>query len=61
MRPIDALADLRRYEQAGLAGVLAELPRTGRPADISPSGTGADRATGLPGADRQGTAHHPLE
>lgn len=51
----------RRYERQGLAGVLAEAPRTGHPADISPSGPGADRATGLSGTDRQGVAHHPLE
>lgn len=51
----------RRYEQKGLAGVLAEAARTGRPAEISPSGPGADRAAGLPGADCKRTAHHPLE
>jgi hypothetical protein len=42
----------RRYEQGGLEGVLAEAPRTGHPAEISPPGARADRATGLPGADR---------
>lgn len=26
----------RRYEQQGLAGVLAEAPRTGHPAEIPP-------------------------
>lgn len=51
----------RRYEQKGLAGVLAEAPRTGHPAEISPFGPSADRATGLPGADRQRAAHYPLE
>lgn len=51
----------RRYEQAGLEGVLVEAPRTGHPTDISPSGTCADCATGLSGAHRQGAAYHPLE
>jgi hypothetical protein len=51
----------RRYEESGLESVLAEAPRTGRPADISPSGTRPDGATGLSGAHRQGIAHHPLE
>lgn len=51
----------RRYEEAGLEGVLADAPRAGHPADISPSGARTDCATGLPGTRRQGIAHHPLE
>ena len=42
----------RRYEQAGVEGMLAEAPRTGHPGAISPPATGADRATGRPRADR---------
>lgn len=42
----------RRYEQAGLESVLAESPRTGRPAGISPCGARADRAAGVFGAGR---------
>ena len=42
----------RRYEQAGLEGLLAEAPRSGHPIEISPSGARPDRATGLSGADR---------
>lgn len=41
----------RRYEQAGLAGLLAEAPRVGHPLEISPSAARATRATGLSGAD----------
>jgi hypothetical protein len=42
----------RRYEQAGLPGVLTEASRTGHPTDISPSGARANRPTRLPGASR---------
>lgn len=39
----------RRYEQQGLAGVVARAPRTGRPLRISPPATGPDCPIGLPG------------
>jgi Winged helix-turn helix len=39
----------RRYEQAGLKGLLAEAPRPGHPAEISPPAACPDRATGLSG------------
>jgi hypothetical protein len=42
----------RRYEQAGLKSLLAEAPRTGHPLEISPPAARANRATGLPGANR---------
>lgn len=42
----------RRYEQAGLEGLLTEAPRAGHPIEISPSGARPDRATGLPGTGR---------
>ncbi|MBV8607371.1 MAG: helix-turn-helix domain-containing protein [Singulisphaera sp.] len=51
----------RRYEDSGLPGLLAPPHRPGRPARISPPATGRDRPTGLPGTDRQGLAHHPLD
>lgn len=51
----------RHYEEKGLARALAEAPRIGHPAEISPSGPGTDRPTGLLGANRQGAAPHPLE
>jgi hypothetical protein len=51
----------RRYEEAGLEGVLAEVPRAGHPIEISPPATRPDRAIGVSGTDRQGTAHYPLE
>jgi hypothetical protein len=41
----------RRYEQAGLAGLLAEASRVGHPLEISPSAARTTRATGLFGAD----------
>jgi len=41
----------RRYEQNGLEGLLAEAPRLGHPAEISPSAAGATRAVGVSGAD----------
>ena len=50
----------RRYEQAGLAGLLAPSHRSGRPERISPPAAGSDHPTGLPGAGGQGAAHHPL-
>jgi Winged helix-turn helix len=37
----------RRYEQAGLAGVLKRMPRTGRSLRISPPATGTDGSAGL--------------
>jgi hypothetical protein len=51
----------RRYEDSGLPDLLQPPQRAGRPARISPPATGADRSVGLPGADRQGFAHHPLD
>lgn len=51
----------RRYEEAGLEGVLAEMPRAGRPIEISPPATGSDCAIGVSGTDRQGAAHYSLE
>jgi hypothetical protein len=42
----------RRYEQAGLEGVLAEAPRSGHPIEISPPAARSDCATGLSGAHR---------
>ena len=50
----------RRYEDSGLPGLLAPPRRPGRPARISPPPARPDRRTGLPGAGRQGPAHHPL-
>src|SRR5262245_59782712 len=41
----------RRYEQHGLAGLLADAPRPGRPWEISPLAACPDRRPGLPGAD----------
>src|SRR5271166_5652047 len=51
----------RRYEDAGLPDLLEPPQRAGRPARISPPATRPDRSTGLPGAGRQGLAHHPLD
>jgi hypothetical protein len=51
----------RRYEAAGLEGVLSEAPRLGRPQAISPPPAGSSRGLGVPGAHRQGFAHHALE
>jgi Homeodomain-like domain len=51
----------RRYEGSGLPDLLAPPQRAGRPARISPPPAGSDRSIGLPGADRQGLAHHPLD
>jgi hypothetical protein len=52
----------RLYSQLGLAGLLADgrQGRSGRSVRISPPAEGADHRTGLPGADRQGLARHPL-
>src|SRR5262245_33075274 len=50
----------RRYEQGGLAKLLLDDLRPGRPWEISPPAARPDRPTGLPGADRQGAAPHPL-
>jgi hypothetical protein len=50
----------RRYEREGLAGLLAPPCRSGHPGRISPPPAGSDRRLGLPGADRQGPAYHPL-
>src|ERR687895_2889655 len=36
----------RRYEQAGLEGLLAEVPRAGHPIEISSPATGPDCAIG---------------
>jgi hypothetical protein len=51
----------RRYEQAGLAALLTDKPRTGRPQQISPSGASPNRRTGLPATHCQGLAHHSLD
>jgi hypothetical protein len=51
----------RRYEEAGLEGVLVEVPRVGHPIEISPPATRPDRAVGVSGTDRQGAAHYPLD
>lgn len=50
----------RRYERQGLTGLLAAPCRSGHPDRISPPPEGSDRCSGLPGADRQGPAHHQL-
>jgi hypothetical protein len=51
----------RRYEQAGLGGLLADAPRSGHPLEISPPPTCSDRGTGLPGTHRYGAPHQPLD
>ena len=51
----------RRYEDAGLEGVLTQAPRSGHPADIPPCGPRTDRAACVSGASRQGIASHALE
>jgi Winged helix-turn helix len=51
----------RRYESSGLPDLLGPPRRAGRPARISPPPAGSDRSIGLPGAHRQGVAHHPLD
>ncbi|MGE5754913.1 MAG: helix-turn-helix domain-containing protein [Planctomycetaceae bacterium] len=50
----------RRYEQSGLAGLLAPPRRSGHPDRISPPPAGPDRRTRLLGTGRQRAAHHPL-
>ena len=50
----------RRYEQGGLAALLRDAPRSGRPQQISPPAAGSNRRIGLPGAHCQGVAHHAL-
>lgn len=51
----------RRYEQAGLQGLLMDCPRLGRPQELSPPPACTNRRTGLPGTDCQGPSHHPLD
>lgn len=51
----------RRYEQGGREKLLQNEPRLGRPQEISPPPTCPDCSIGLPGADRQGSARHPLD
>ena len=50
----------RRYEEAGLAALLADPDRSGRPERISPPPARSDHSIGLLGAGGQGAAHHPL-
>ena len=50
----------RGYERHGLDVVLWEADRPGRPQRLSPPAARSGRAVGLPGAHRQGVAHHPL-
>jgi Winged helix-turn helix len=50
----------RRYEQGGLAALLRDAPRSGRPQQISPPAAGSNRRMGLSGAHGQGGAHHAL-
>ncbi len=47
----------RRYEQAGLEGLLADAPRSGHPLEISPPPACSDCGTGLPGATRDRNSH----
>lgn len=42
----------RRYQETGLDGLLELAPRAGRPLAISPPAAGANRTTGVFGADR---------
>ena len=51
----------RRYEQHGIAAILQDNERTGRPQRISPPPARPNRGTGLLGTDRQRIAHHALE
>src|SRR5665213_365372 len=51
----------RRYERGGLKELLLDDLRVGRPQEISPPPASPNRRTGLPGAGRQGAAHHPLD
>ena len=50
-----------RYERLGLSDLLDSPPRSGRPIAISPPTACPDRRIGLPGANRRGPAHHPLD
>jgi len=50
----------RRHEDSGVAGLMAAPSRSGRPPRIPPPAGGPGRRPGLPGARRQGAAHHPL-
>ena len=50
----------RRYEQVGLAKLLVEAPRVGRPSEISPPATSATGSAGVSGTDCSGSSHHPL-
>lgn len=50
----------RRYERGGLTELLAPPIRPGSPGRISPPPAGTDHPTRLPGARRQGLAHHAL-
>lgn len=50
----------RRYEDSGIADLMVAPSRAGHPPRISPPAEGPDRRPGLPGARRQGAAHHPL-
>src|ERR1700737_927962 len=70
--PIGAIADClgcdpatvwrvcARYEQGGLRALLLDEPHVGRPQEISPPAACPNHQTGLPGADRRRTTHHPL-
>jgi hypothetical protein len=51
----------RRYEFGGLKDLLLDDNRVGRPQEISPPPKSPTRRTGLPGANRPGTPHHPLD
>ncbi len=50
----------QRYKDTGVRGLLDSPQRPGRPTRISPPPARPGRGTGLPGAGRQGVAHHPL-
>jgi hypothetical protein len=50
----------RRYEQGGLARLLADLPRAGCPPQLSPPAACPHRRAGLPGAAGRRAAPHPL-
>jgi hypothetical protein len=48
------------YQQQGLAGLFADIRRSGRSQEISPPTKSTDRPTGVSGADSLRVAHHPL-